>query len=144
MTADASVILVSEDGWTVLEPDLLAEREGSASCFHKPWWKSVTFFHRNGTRYEVASATPLRPLPPLSKVLAATVHNPKIVVRYEYRPAGAYTIDDLKVALSEAIYRDPDVMTQFHAGDELMMRLGGSASFDDIVGVVHYAATDES
>jgi hypothetical protein len=142
MFEDASVIMISDDGWTETERELIAERAISLRSFHKTCWKRASFFHRNGRRYEVVSADPLKPLPPLSKVLAATFHNPQIVVRYQYREAGAYSLNDLKLALSEVVYRDPDMLTQYHAADELMMRLGGSSTFDDLVGVLHYAATE--
>jgi hypothetical protein len=135
------VIVVADDGWTETQPDLLTEREGTAFCFHKTWWMGVSFFHKNGTRYEVAAATPLTPLPPLSKFLSATVHNPRIVVRYEYRAAGHYGLDELKDALSEAIYRDSDVLTQFHGADELSECIGGASTFDDLVKVLRFAAT---
>lgn len=142
MSLNMAVIVVSDDGWTETQPELLAEREGTASCFHQPWWKGVSFFHKNGTRYEVAAATPVTPLPPLSKFLAATVHNPRIVVRYEYREAGRYGLNELKDALSDAICRDDDILTQFHGADELSERLGGAASFDDLVKVLRFAATE--
>ena len=142
MPANAAVILVGDNGWTETEPDLLTEREGTALGFHQPWWKGVSFFHKNGTRYEVAAATPVTPLPPLSKLLAATVHNPRIVVRYEYREAGHYGLNELKDALSDAICRDSDVLTQFHGADELSEFIGGASTFDDLVKVLHLAATE--
>ena len=142
MSANTAVILVGDNGWTETEPDLLPEREGTAYGFHQPWWKGVSFFHKNGTRYEVAAATPVTPLPPLSKLLASTVHNPRIVVRYEYRAAGHYGLDELKDALSEAICRDSDVLTQFHGADELSECIGGAVSFDDLVQVLRFAATE--
>ena len=137
----ASVIAIGQDGWTAIETDLMPERAGSAYGFHKPWWRGVSFFHRNGTRYEVGSATPLGSVPP--KLLAATFYNPRINVRYEFRAAGPYAIDDLKKALSSAIDRDPDILTQFHGADELTARVAAAASFDDLVAVLRYAATEE-
>jgi hypothetical protein len=142
MSANTAVIVVGDNGWTETQPDLLTEREGTAFCFHKTWWKGVSFFHKNGTRYEVAAATPVTPLPPLSKLLSATVHNPRIVVRYEYRAAGSYGLEDLKDALSEAIYRDADALTQFHGADELSEFIGGAVSFDDLVKVLDLAASE--
>jgi hypothetical protein len=142
MSANMAVILVGDNGYTETEPELLSEREGTAFGFHQPWWKGVSFFHKNGTRYEVVAATPVTPLPPLSKLLAATVHNPRIVVRYEYRAAGHYGLNELKDALSEAIFRDDDILTQFHGADELSERLGGAASFDDLVKMLQFAATE--
>lgn len=54
-----------------------------------------------------------------------------------------YAIDDLKKALSEAVYNDPDVLTQFHGADDLTARIGKATSFDDLVAVLRYAATEE-
>lgn len=143
MAEDTAVILIGDNAWTDMEPELLAERTGSAYGFHKPWWKGVSLFHRNGTRYEVASATPVRSLPPLSKLLAATVYNPSLSARYEYRPAGAYSLDDLKKALNAAIDRDDDILTQFHSAATLKARVAGATSFDDIVRVLEYAAFED-
>jgi hypothetical protein len=136
------VIAVGQNGWTDIEPDLLPEREGSASGFHKPWWRDVSLYHRSGTRYEVSKATPVGPVP--SKLLASTFYNPRLRVRYEYRAAGLYSIEDLKSVLSQAIYRDPDVLTQFHGADELTARVSSAASFDDLVEVLRYAATEDA
>ena len=54
----SSVIFVGEDGWTDMARDLPEERATSAHGFHKPWWKGVKLYHRNGYRYEVENATP--------------------------------------------------------------------------------------
>lgn len=143
MAEGISVILIGDNAWTDMEPDLLPERAGSAYGFHKPWWRGVSFFHRNGTRYEIASATPATPLGPLSKFLAATAYNPRLSVRYDYRSMGAYPIDELKYALHAAIDRDDDILTQFHSARKLKQRLAAATSFDDVVAVLEYARTED-
>jgi hypothetical protein len=89
MIEPASVILVGDDGWTDTEPALLAERVTSAYGFHRPWWRGVSLFHRDGGRYEVVSAQPARALPPLSKLL-------------ERRLAHATSFDDVAEVLRYA------------------------------------------
>jgi len=140
--ADAvSVISVGDNGWTELAPDLPKQRTTSAYGFHKPWWRGVTLYHRNGTKYEVANVVPGRSVP--SKLLAATVYNPSFTAQYEYRSIGAYQIDELKRALRDAITRDSDILTQFHDAGELNARVDEAASFDDAVEVLRYAATED-
>jgi hypothetical protein len=137
-----SVILVGEDGWTDHEPSLLSERPGSAYAFHKPWWRGVKFFHREGTCYEVASARPTESLPPLSKLLAATVCNPSLTVHYEYRSLGNYDLVELKQALLNAIGQDDDILTQFHEADDLKRLIRAAASFDGVAEVLLFAETE--
>lgn len=143
MSADISVIFVGEDGWTDMARDLPEERATSAHGFHKPWWKGVSLYHRNGYRYEVESATPNEDLPPLSKLMAATIHNPTFSVQYAYRSTGFYQLDELKMALQDAVDLDDDVLTQFHDADDLAARITAAKTFDDLVQVLEYARTEE-
>ena len=71
-TRDTSVILIGEDGWVDSDSELRSENSDTALGFHRRWWRGVTFFHRDGKRYQVTSAVPTRPLPPLSAFLART------------------------------------------------------------------------
>ena len=141
--SETSVILVGDNGWTDTANDLLAERMTSAHGFHQPWWKGVKLYHRNGYRYEVEKATPEEALPPLSKVLAATLYNPTFKVQYEYLSTGFYQLDELKQALHDAVTKDDDVLTQFHDADELCAMIAKAAHFDDLVEMLTYAATEE-
>ena len=143
MSADISVIFVGEDGWTDTARDLPEQRATSAHGFHKPWWKGVKLYHRNGYRFEVEKATPEGELPPLSKLLAATIHNPTFNVQYEYTSTGFYQLDELKQALRAAVEKDDDVLTQFHEAEELVSRIDAAKNFDDVVDVLVYAATEE-
>lgn len=143
MPADISVIFVGEDGWTDMARDLPEERATSAHGFHKPWWKGVKLYHRNGYRYEVEIATPEDALPPPSKLMAATPHDPTFNVQYEYRSTGFYQLDELKKALHDAVERDDDVLTQFHDADDLKTRIAASKTFDDVVQLLEYARTEE-
>jgi hypothetical protein len=143
MPTEISVIFVGADGWTDLTPDLPAERITSAHGFHQPWWRGVILYHRNGYKYEVETATPERQMPPLSKLLAATFYNPRFAVRYAYRSTGFYQLEELKTALRQAIDKDSDVLTQFHGAGELRTMVERARSFDDLVDVLDYAATEE-
>jgi hypothetical protein len=143
MPADISVIFVGEDGWTDMARDLPEQRATSAHGFHKPWWKGVKLYHRNGYRYEVEKATPEEELPALSKLMAATIHNPTFNVQYEYTSTGFYQLDELKQALRAAIEKDDDVLTQFHEAEELVARIDAGKNFDDLVDMLEWAATEE-
>jgi hypothetical protein len=137
-----SVILIGQDGWTDTAESLEVERMTSAYGFLKPWWKGVSFFHRDGTRYEVLTATPSRRLPPMAKLLAATIYNPRFTVQYEFRSVGPYEIDDLRQAVADAIDRDDDILTQFHEADELKERLAEVKTFDGVLKLLRFAQTD--
>jgi hypothetical protein len=141
MATDVSVIFVGDNGWTDMTPDLPRERTTSAYGFHKPWWRGVTLYHRNGNKYEIERAIPDRGVP--SKFLAATLYNPSFTARYDYRLLGAYQIDELKKAVHDAIYNDPDVLTQFHGADVLRARVAKAVTFDDVVEVLRYAGQEE-
>lgn len=139
---ETSVIFIGENGWTDMAADLPETRMTSAHGFHQPWWKGVRIFHRNGYVYEVESAKPDRELPPLSKVLAATLYNPTYNIAYDYRSTGFYKLDDLKKALNHAIDADADVLTQFHDAAELHGMVAKANSFDDVVEVLVYAGSE--
>ena len=140
--ADTSVIFVGDNGWTDMAPDLPETRMTSAHGFHQPWWKDVRIYHRNGYVYEVEAAKPETELPALSKVLAATLYNPTYNIAYEYRSTGFYQLDDLKKAVDQAIDADDDVLTQFHEAEELHEMVAKANSFDDVVEVLVYAASE--
>ena len=138
---DVSAIFIGDNGWTDLTPDLPLERTTSAYGLHKPWWRGVTIFHRDGKKYEVAKAIPGRTVPP--KFLAVTIYNPSFMARYEYSALGAYQLDELKTALRGAVAKDSDILTQFHDANALNARIDEAASFDDLVAVLRYAATED-
>jgi len=137
------VIAIGEDGWTDTAESLEVERVTSAYGVHKPWWRGVSFFHRDGNRYEVLSATPMRSLLPLSKLLARTIYNPRFTVRYDYHSVGRYELADLTRALENAIDKDDDVLTQFREAGELKRRLAKVRSFDDVVNLLQFSATED-
>ena len=143
MSVEISVIFIGEDGWTDMTRDLPEQRATSAHGFHKPWWKGVKLYHRNGYRYEIEKATPEEELPPLSKLLAKTIHNPTFTVNYEYQSTGFYQLDELKQALRAAVDKDDDVLTQFHEAGELTARIDAAKDFDDLVDMLTWAATEE-
>jgi len=140
--AGVSVIGVGNDGWTETAPALLAERATSAVGFHKPWWRGVRFFHRDGHCYVVGAAMPAEPLVPLSKLLANTVYNPRLTVRYEYVSRGPDDLPELRQAVTDAIDKDDDILTQFHEADGLKQQLALARSFDEVVAVLNRAAFD--
>ena len=137
-----SVVGVGENGWVETETSLESERATTAAAFHNAWWRGVRFFHRDGQWYEVTSATPVRRLPALSKLLANTIYNPRLTVRYEYQSRGQYELDELRHALVDAIDKDDDVLTQFHEAAELKARLNDARSFDDVVAVLRFTIDD--
>ncbi len=141
-TQDISVISIGPDGWTDTRPTLASVDSTSTYALHRRWWRGVIFFHQDGNRYEVAVAEGQRPLSLLSRVLAATVYNPRIMVLYEYRQLGPYRVDELRRAVVDAIDKDDDVLTQFHTADELKPRLSRAESFGDVVNVLRLAESE--
>ena len=142
MIEEIQVIAVGADGWVDASAALESEGVASSAGFHRPWWRDVTFFHRDGQCYEVALATPERKMGLASRALAATFFNPRIRVRYEYRVVGPYALSELKQALRTAIEADDDSLTQFHEADELQERLAAASSFEDVAAVVELTNTD--
>ena len=116
----------------------------SALSFHARWWEGVRFFHRDGNAYEVEQALPDKRLGPLSNLLARTIYNPTVTVRYRYRSSGPYSVDELRATVQRVIEGNDDVLTQFRERAELMALLTQSQSFDDIAGVLLLSQRDES
>ncbi|MBY0497825.1 MAG: hypothetical protein K2Y23_26755 [Cyanobacteria bacterium] len=143
MSAKTSVIFVGEDGWTNTARDLAEQRGTSAHDFHKPWWKGVKLYHRNGYRYDVEKATPDDEVPPVSKLKGAAKHDPAYNVAYEYQSTGFYQLDELKQALRDAVAKGDDSLTKFHKADELIARVDAAMNFDDLVNMLEYAVTQE-
>ncbi len=136
MSADVSVIFVGEDGWTDCARDLAEERVTEAHDFHKPWWKGVKLYHRNGYRYEVENAKTEEPVP-------AKPTDAKVVVQYEYTSTGFYQLDELKQALRAAVDKKHEVLTRFHKAEELVTRIDAANHFGDLVDMLEWASTEE-
>jgi hypothetical protein len=65
-----------------------------------------------------------------------------VSVQYEYRSTGFYQLEELKKAVHDAIERDSDVLTQFHSAEFLNARVDKAVTYDDVVEVLRYAATE--
>lgn len=141
-TQNISVICIGPDGCTDTQARLASVEMTTAYRFHRRWWEGVNLFHHDGNRYEVAAAEAARPLSVLSRVLATTVYNPQIAVRYEYRNCGPYRVDELRDSVAAAIDKDDDVLTQFHTADELKQRLDRALSFEDVADVLALAESE--
>ena len=132
------VIAVDPRGFVEALTTLDETKHTSAYAFHRKWWKGISFFHRDGQRYEVTNVVPDRPRGFFSHLLAATVYNPRFMAAYSYRATGPYTSVDFQRAMEAAIKADDDVLTQFHDEQELLKRLAGTSSFDDMLAFVRY------
>jgi hypothetical protein len=51
-------------------------------------------------------------------------------------------LQELRQALIDAVDKDDGVLTQFHEADDLKNRLARAQSFDDVVDVMRFAASD--
>jgi len=136
--APVVVIAVNQRGSVELLAALEATKRTSAYAFHRRWWRAVSFFHRDGQRYEVASVVPDRPRGFISRVLASTVYNPRFSATYRYRAMGPYSLADFQNSVKAAIAADDDILTQFHTQKELLTQLVSTSSFNDMVGFVRY------
>jgi hypothetical protein len=136
-----NVIAVGPRGWVERRVTLDPNFRGSAYGYFRTWWKDVRFFHRDGHVYTAADVRPPRKLGFVDRVLAITVYNPSMEFMIDYERGVPYTLADLQRAIATAISEDDDVFTQFHECDELLTRLNGSQTFDDVVGVLVFAET---
>src|SRR6188768_964762 len=98
-----AVILVGPSGWASLKAELATRERHTALGYHKRWWNGVRFFHSDGVVYEIESAEPERRLGRLSKILATTVYNPWLWLKYTYRKVGEYSVEELRDAVAAAI-----------------------------------------
>jgi hypothetical protein len=136
LVRSSRVIVVGPNGWASLEEILQTTGRHKALGYHKQWWKGVRFFHSDGFVYEVESADPERPLGALSKILAMTVYNPWLQLKYTYRKVVAYSLEELKGAVAAAIREDDDILTQFEDESALMNELSEAKSFQSVAAVI--------
>ena len=140
-TQSIAVLAIGRRGWVESYPTLPPALEATALGYHRAWWRASTFFHADGYRYAVSAAVPARPLGAWSRMLAATVYNPRVRVRFEYERAERYTLDDLKAAFGAALEADDDVLTQFHGPEELRGKLA-AAAFAAVAAVLELSRTE--
>jgi hypothetical protein len=131
-----AVIVVGPNGWASLKDDLEIAGRHTTLGYHKQWWKGVRFFHINGFVYEIESAEPDRPLGKISKILASTLYNPWLRLKYSYRQVAEYSLEQLRTAVANAIRQDDDVLTQFEDEAELLRRLSAADSFPAVAEVI--------
>jgi hypothetical protein len=136
------VLAIGRRGWVEGYSALPPALEATALGYHRAWWRVSTFFHADGYRYAVSAAVPARPLGAWSRMLAATVYNPRVRVQFEYERAGRYALDDLKAAFGAALEADDDVLTQFHEPEELRVKLAAATSFADVAAVLELSRTE--
>jgi hypothetical protein len=141
-TQGIAVLAIGRRGWVEGYPALPLALEVTALGYHRAWWHASTFFHADGYRYAVSAAVPARPLGAWSRMLAATVYNPRVRVQFEYERARRYTLDDLKAAFGAALEADDDVLTQFHEPEELRGKLAAAASFAEVTAVLELSRTE--
>lgn len=142
MTETIAVLAIGRQGWVEGYPTLPPALDATALGYHRAWWLASTFFHADGYRYAVSAAVPDRPLGAWSRMLAATVYNPRVRVQFEYHRAERYTLDDLKAAFGAALAADDDVLTQFHEPEELRGKLAAASSFADVAAVLELSRTE--
>src|SRR5215217_6458143 len=123
-----NVIVVGRNGWLDQQESLEGHLRAHAYGFFRRWWNGATYFHRDGHTYTVSSVRPPRQLGILDRILASTVYNPTLDFAVEYERGAAYSLGQLRDAVSVAIQQDDDVLTQFHERDELLTRLNAATS----------------
>jgi hypothetical protein len=131
-----NVVVVGPKGYAGVREALEGTGLNSTLSYYRRWWTGVRFYHRDGNAYEVENGSPERPLGVLARLLALTIYNPKVKVKYRYRPSGPYSLDELRAAVGKAIAEDDDILIQFRERHELMSLLGQAQSFDDVVSVL--------
>lgn len=139
-----NVVAVGPNGWADVKEQLETSGRHTALGFHKAWWRGVRFFHRDGSVYEVESAIPERRLGLISKVLAYTVFNPRLSIRYQYRRGAPYELSALAGAVAEAIEKDDDILTQFAEREDVLAEVRAATSFDAVVAVFLHGTTGET
>lgn len=138
------IVLYPDAKGAELWPELPTSSDGSAHGYLNAWWHGVAFYHRDGNRYVISAAMPERSFGRLSRLLAATVYNPRVRVRYEYEVASSYEPTELRDGVGAAIRADDDILTQFHEAEELLEALAPAATFDEIAAVLRRAEMPET
>jgi hypothetical protein len=73
---------------------------------------------------------------PLSRVLAATIYNPRRSVPVQYRRTGDYELPELKTCIQQAVDADDDVLTQFMDAADITEQLRKADSFNAVAGLL--------
>ena len=102
-------------------------------------WAGTHYFAGDGFRHDIARVIPPEPIGPVARLLAATIHNPPVVVRVEYEVPRPYALGELRDTLIEALNADNDILTQRREATELRRRFRSAATFADLVRVLLYA-----
>ncbi|MCB9241409.1 MAG: hypothetical protein H6608_09770 [Flavobacteriales bacterium] len=69
----------------------------------------------------------------LTKFLAYTVYNPKVMLTIGWTKITDYKLDDLKKDIIKQVDRDDDIITQFEEGEVIKRQIENCESFDSIV-----------
>jgi hypothetical protein len=79
------------------------------------------------------------PMSALGRLLARTIHNPKVPVRIALEPITLAPIDATRAALHQGIEADNDVLTQRTSAKELRNAVQHARSFREIVAALKRA-----
>jgi len=77
-------------------------------------------------------------------LLANSVYNPSLDIRFVWSEPQAYALDDLKKVYAAAVDLDDDDLTQFVEAAELKAKIVTAGSFDDLVRVYRWMQTDHT
>ena len=131
-----NVVAIGEYGFFQLSEELSKKVHGSASGFHKSWWRDVQYFNRDGYKYMVENVVPERQLGSFSKLLSQTIYNPTLLFEYSYSKVGKYEVSELQAAIRKSVEKDEDIFTQYIEKEELLQLLTTSNDFDSIVAIL--------
>lgn len=115
----------------------MAFAHGKLLAVVNDFFGKLVAYDRSGSRWRVKKVVAPYRVNRWTKVLAATVFNPRVPVELHWERIASYEYHELQRAIILAVKNDDDVLTQFLSSERLVKVVSLADSFDRIVSKLH-------
>jgi hypothetical protein len=133
------ILLIADDGWVEHVKTAAEIANWTRLAVMKYESRRMVVLDADDDAWKVTRISTDPPLNALGRLLAHTIHNPKVPVRIELEPITLTPIDATRAALVQAIQADNDVLTQRSSAKELRNAVQHARSFREIVAALKRA-----
>jgi hypothetical protein len=136
------ILLIADDGWVELVKTAADIVNWTRVAVMKYESRKMVVLDADDNAWKVTRITTDPPMNPLGRLLAHTIHNPKVPVRIELEPITLTPISATRAAFDQAIQADNDVLTQRSSAKELRNAVQHARSFREIVAALKRAGAN--
>lgn len=144
MTPSGPCFHVGPRGYFSFEPSYSSRRTETLLTAIGGFLEKSTVYDSQGRKWQAKGIESSYRRSWWTSLLASTIYNPRIAVTVLWRESKAYPLEELKLAYTEAVNQDDDILTQFVEADELKKRISQAQSFAELVEVYKWMETDHS